>query len=408
MRETIISLFIPMLPLISAGAFLWLWSANKARVENLILAIAFSLNALGMTLALVGSEIFGRDLIGILLVIFALSASGYASGILRKAGVDPPLSLFLIVAVIGSLCATAVRVGGSTVQNELVVANATLGLIIALAAQLFYQAKSRSIPDTIVFWIMTIIAAQSFIRPSLAFVFSGGVFNDATTDVFFHIIIFALTGLIGLILSIALFVSAYQEYGRDIAKAASVDGLTGLLTRRSFEKEIQDMLAREQRSGISFGLIVCDLDNFKQINDTCGHQVGDSVIESFAKLMSSSVRSGDICGRIGGEEFCIFVKSSHEEAALGLANRLRACFSKQQVANITSDIALSSSFGVATMRSGESYASLFSRADEALYKAKSTGKNKVCSAGLGVVVKLKTDEKQEKSKGDNELFLSKA
>lgn len=155
--------------------------------------------------------------------------------------------------------------------------------------------------------------------------------------------------------------------------AASVDHLTGAANRRSIAQTLQHAIERTEASG---GLVVMllDIDNFKQVNDTYGHDMGDQVLIDVAGSLRQQLRATDVLGRWGGEEFMIVVPEGTIAAALQLAERLRALIAEQSQpwpGQVTA------SFGVALSRPGDTPDALVKRADEALYRAKQGGRNRV-------------------------------
>ena len=158
---------------------------------------------------------------------------------------------------------------------------------------------------------------------------------------------------------------------------ASKDVLTGQLNRRAGEHLLKQYDNEKQLSKKLLCLIMMDVDNFKKINDTFGHAVGDDILKSSSQLLKSKARNTDSVIRWGGEEFLIIVPDSSLKAALKLAERIR----KSLEQNMDSKVGcVTASFGVAELRPDEGTASLINRADKALYKAKQNGKNCVKSA----------------------------
>jgi diguanylate cyclase (GGDEF)-like protein len=162
------------------------------------------------------------------------------------------------------------------------------------------------------------------------------------------------------------------------AEAAAIDPVSGLFNRRYFHTRIDEELQRAQRHSLSVALLMIDVDDFKVVNDTYGHLVGDIVIRLIADVLRRSVRVFDICTRFGGEEFAVLMPGSSADDAFRIAERIR-----QRAENCTAtDPALSGvkatvSIGLAVSRSDSSPRDLINRADVALYQAKRSGKNRV-------------------------------
>lgn len=161
---------------------------------------------------------------------------------------------------------------------------------------------------------------------------------------------------------------------KEIHLLAATDSLTGILNRREFSLVLENELARSKRYGTPLSLIMFDLDHFKQVNDTFGHDAGDYVLQTVADLIKRNIRGMDVEARWGGEEFMILMPQSDVLSAGNAAEKLRATLSKQHFAKIGS---VTASFGVAEFTLTDDINSLLKRADEALYKAKAQGRNNV-------------------------------
>jgi len=156
--------------------------------------------------------------------------------------------------------------------------------------------------------------------------------------------------------------------------AASIDHLTGTGNRRALAQALQYALDQAQITGLELAVILLDIDHFKHVNDTYGHDVGDQVLIDIAGLLRQQLRAGDTVGRWGGEEFMVVVTETNLAATVHLAERLRtliADHSQPPVGQVTV------SFGVAMASAGDTPDSLVKRADEALYRAKQQGRNRV-------------------------------
>lgn len=163
-----------------------------------------------------------------------------------------------------------------------------------------------------------------------------------------------------------------------VKSTAHRDQLTGLWNRRHFDGELVRALDQTDRFGGACALVLVDVDHFKTVNDTHGHQAGDRVLQAIAKVMGEQVRTTDSCARIGGEEFCAILQQTDAAGALELAERLRAKIAALTVRWRDRDISVTSSFGVATYEAGGGQVKrgqLFDATDRALYRAKGEGRN---------------------------------
>lgn len=166
----------------------------------------------------------------------------------------------------------------------------------------------------------------------------------------------------------------------DLALLARVDKLTGLYNRRHIEDELAAHLNTAERSGSPLSVLMVDVDHFKLINDTHGHDVGDRALQSLAEAIRGSVRLGDVLGRWGGEEFVVLLPRTDVRAAAVVAERLReAAMNTSLSGRDGSRLRLTISVGVAASGSDDSGHSLMARADAALYRAKQAGRNAIAA-----------------------------
>lgn len=165
------------------------------------------------------------------------------------------------------------------------------------------------------------------------------------------------------------------------ALRARTDQLTGLDNRRHFDEQLGQVLAEADRYGTPTSLIVADVDFFKRVNDTHGHDAGDAVLKAVASTFRDAMRSVDVCARYGGEEMAILMRQTDLTGAMEVAERLRRTIESRPVRYRGTEIAVTASFGVASYPACASARdSFFPAADAALYRAKGEGRNRVRSA----------------------------
>jgi diguanylate cyclase (GGDEF)-like protein len=165
----------------------------------------------------------------------------------------------------------------------------------------------------------------------------------------------------------------------ELRRLASTDELTGVANRRWFTSMARRELERCRRYGHPLALLMIDVDHFKRVNDNYGHAVGDEVLKTFARVLEGSLRSVDLLGRMGGEEFAVVLPETNPTAAANTAERLRAAV--EALAFPLEDgtaLCLTASVGIGVASpEGETLDSLLARADEGLYAAKRGGRNRV-------------------------------
>ena len=175
------------------------------------------------------------------------------------------------------------------------------------------------------------------------------------------------------------------ELERRILDLAATDSLTGVLNRRAFRERLEQEMERSRRRNTSLSLIMADIDYFKRVNDRCGHQAGDIVLQRFVDQLTTSLRAYDFTSRYGGEEFFVCLPGADGSQAGSVAERLRKRVDEMEIVfpGGSRSIRITASFGVACflLEPQESIDSLIKRADEAMYRAKNEGRNRVCMAG---------------------------
>jgi two-component system cell cycle response regulator len=167
---------------------------------------------------------------------------------------------------------------------------------------------------------------------------------------------------------------AVQE---QLAALAARDPLTGILNRRTILERLAEELARATRQGGTLTLGMCDVDRFKSINDTHGHQVGDEVLRGFTACLEAQSRKYDTVGRYGGDEFLVIAPGVRDAESIGLFERLCARVSGAALPTARGPVTVTVSIGVASAGRGSTVDTLLAAADAAMYRAKAEGRNRV-------------------------------
>ncbi len=176
-------------------------------------------------------------------------------------------------------------------------------------------------------------------------------------------------------------VDRYRSLHEEARELSERDSLTGLYNRRMLESMAEDIIELTANATSSVTVAVVDLDHFKRINDTFGHQTGDMVLKDFAQLISTTFRSADCAARYGGEEFVLVMPHASEENAREALYRLRKLTAQHDWRGIDNRLTVTFSAGIATTNSKTTFQTLFRQADKALYYAKALGRNRICADG---------------------------
>jgi diguanylate cyclase (GGDEF)-like protein len=160
-------------------------------------------------------------------------------------------------------------------------------------------------------------------------------------------------------------------------RAAHMDPLTGANNRAALDRTLQREVELAHRHHLPLSIVILDLDKFKTINDSYGHSAGDYILRTLVTCIDETVRGSDILFRYGGEEFVLILSGTDTEGAKRIAERLRCAIESYPFVYDRQEIAVTASFGVATLQSRDDVKRLFNKADSALYQAKDAGRNQV-------------------------------
>ncbi|MDR9750305.1 GGDEF domain-containing protein [Pseudomonas sp. SZMC_28357] len=229
---------------------------------------------------------------------------------------------------------------------------------------------------------MTLVSISLVLLPSTLWL----LFQHSTMQVgmAFAVLVFAsfvasATHSLSIALETAFRLSREMAQAHSIStRAAHTDELTGLKNRRAFFEHAQQLYSECQRNQVNLCAVMLDMDHFKRINDTYGHQVGDQVLRQMGLVISASFRDTDVHGRLGGEEFAVLLPDTSIEVAVKIAEQLI-----EAIAGLMTDPVhgITASLGVASTATGDNdLHSLMHSADQALYRAKALGRNQVVVA----------------------------
>lgn len=190
-----------------------------------------------------------------------------------------------------------------------------------------------------------------------------------------------IIGSVGSMRDITDRVHAEQSAKEELQKIANTDALTGIANRREFFTDVEKELRRIKRSETELSMLLIDIDHFKNVNDSYGHDVGDAILIQMAELLKTTVRDTDLVARLGGEEFGVLLPETNTQGALYVAERLRAIIAKYPFTMGTdkAPLRVSVSVGVAGANAKENRTAtdIYKLADTRLYIAKNTGRNQV-------------------------------
>jgi diguanylate cyclase (GGDEF)-like protein/PAS domain S-box-containing protein len=176
-----------------------------------------------------------------------------------------------------------------------------------------------------------------------------------------------------------------------LADKATRDPMTQVANRAEFDRVHAMFIEAHQQQKVPCSLLMCDLDHFKQVNDTYGHQAGDDAIRSLAAILKGGCRAGDLVARYGGEEFVMLLADCDNAAATARAEKIRKTLAQMPQPKLNSRT-ISASFGVTEIQPGDTPETMLRRADRGLLMAKASGRNRVVQLGSGSLGKTETDQ----------------
>ncbi len=256
----------------------------------------------------------------------------------------------------------------------------TAGLLFLMAARQMATGGVREYPARYLF--AAISGSHGLfllLRPWLFRLGEHGMFDRHGTLVVSHLAV--VESIIAVVmLGFSVVMLANEQVTQALKHMADRDPLTGTYNRRAFMNMLEKATHYSSRLGFPVSVLLIDLDHFKRINDTWGHQRGDDALRHVVGVAHDCLREGDILGRLGGEEFAIALPNANQHEAEQIASRLRQAIAAQPLQYAGALLPLTTSIGVAAWRAPESPDGLLHRADEAMYQAKRQGRNCVVLA----------------------------
>lgn len=365
----------PALGIVFAAVFLVLWHHDPTRRYVVLLAVAYTLSAIGFLLQKLDTPL-GSEASRLASGLAFLGAASSIAVAMAWRYRRPVPALALGTIALAGFCGVAFfAVIEPNIIGRVYAVTFTVGAILLLAASEIRAGSSASI-DRWLMGLLTFNGLLMFVR-SVAFVhlsedIAGSELEQSRSWVAF----ISSHSLMSLIVATSLATAVVLDVITDLSARSSTDALSGVFNRRGFEEAA---LQVRNGSDMPVALILCDLDHFKKVNDTFGHPVGDEVIASFGRIMVDVVGRAHPLGRIGGEEFAILLRGGDAAMARTVAVGLGAAYTQAVHPRAPGGEAhlLTASFGIAQWREMDQYADLLRRADGALYAAKHQGRDRV-------------------------------
>lgn len=373
--QVFISLLNPGMGLLLASAFVFLWLHRRSADYLGLAATGYALLALGFFIQDVGPELPSQLHRIPSNVCFLLAAYLLSAAVLRRFALAVPHRWVTAIVLAGTAGLCWYLLGDPSLPARIYAVSIAIGVIFSVTAIRVKGAEKPHLIDHLLFWLCVLIAANYLLRPSIVMWWSG---SYETYDGFQQSAYWALVqvsqAIFSTMLALALMVSVALELMGDLRHEAQTDTLSGLLNRRGFEERAAAALARAAGGA---ALLVADLDHFKTINDSHGHVMGDKVIATFGDVVRQTLGEGMVAGRVGGEEFAVLMTGTDTGLAMVHAERIRLKLARACGGFVPGNLQPSVSIGLCMARPGASLHDLFREADQALYQAKSAGRNRI-------------------------------
>ncbi len=251
-------------------------------------------------------------------------------------------------------------------------------LVLLTSAAAVFSSTRRLTIDRALGYLLLVTGLHFFAKASLAVIAGAGTTAKDYIGTNYALISQSSTAVLVVAVGLTLLSVLVLEIMADERSNSEKDALSGLANRRGFESGVKAAMIRAPNAPHS--IIICDLDHFKRVNDTYGHHGGDLVIQAFGDLLRTSAAPNAVVGRIGGEEFAIFLPDTQLDMATLFAQALRGGTMEITVGALPSSFAVTASFGVAELVPGGDLSGAMRDADAALYQAKRSGRNRVKQA----------------------------
>ena len=362
------------------GAFLLLYLQDRKQQPALRLAGAYLLSIVGyVAVMLVDAD---RQPAYQVLILGSLFSGHFLLlwGVASLFDKDVPWPPYVLAVLLTAGAALYANYEGSLFWLRVVAVSGFTGFVYLACCLIVWRARSHRVDLVLgaVFLIQAGVSVSRVVRVEIS-----GI--EMTTHSAFKSSQLASSmqtenAIFAIMIGLALFARYSVTLLQQLRRLAETDPLTGLLNRRAFETRVQAL--RAASAPLPAGLIICDIDHFKRVNDHHGHEVGDRTLKAFARLLERETPASALCARLGGEEFCILLAGVDDDAIRLQAIQLRSAVERLHVATNTGSLRLTASFGYRKLAPADDLPGAMAEVDAAVYQAKNDGRNLVRRAGF--------------------------
>lgn len=372
-----IQLLNPGIGLLFAVAFFLLWLNRRDRYVAYA-AGAYTASAIAFLILDVGPAL-PYELHRIPANIgFLATGALFAAAIIRRYGLPVPWRAMAVTSTVSMAFFLWFLLGSLSIGGRILSISIGAGIIAAMVVRALWPLKKRYVIDRVLFWVAALSALNLIARPIVLLSLGGGFdsYDGFQQSVYWTTVQFT-QAMVSITAAISLMVAVAIDQISELRRQVDDDKLSGLLNRRGFEAKAGSALRRYLDDDRPVALMIADLDRFKQINDSYGHAVGDAIIAAFGAHVRAIGPAEMIAGRIGGEEFALLISSAGIETARQFAEAVRIGLAPAAADRIPSTLVPTTSIGLTIGTPGANLSALMHEADQALYEAKRTGRNRV-------------------------------
>lgn len=376
----ILSTINPVIGFLLSLTFFLIWKKQSGKTYILNWALGFAAGSIGFAFEFFHFFIANFRFANGVNIFLPISVLFTVRGVcLRYTGQAPDRLLLSVITVTGIVaCWMSFGDQNALIRGLAVSTGIAMALIVAMHAMM--KAPTWNRIDLCIFLTMLSLTILLAARPFASFLIEGAPNIDAIGVTSFWVVSLKVAGLYAwMTFAILFLLRIAADMLAELHEQSVTDSLSGILNRRGFF-EIAGAMTRDATPKLPYSVLLLDIDHFKKVNDTYGHQIGDQVIRNVADMMHSNAPETAVIGRLGGEEFAIVLPNTGRRAAFAFAEALRMSIHQQSHSGIPEDHPITVSIGLAEGTGGP-LEELLHDADIALYKAKNGGRNQVGMVG---------------------------
>mgnify|MGYP003736086907 CR=1 FL=1 len=376
----ILSTINPVTGFLLSLTFFLIWKKHPERKYILNWSIGFAAGSIGYAFEFFHFFMANFRFANGVNIFLPVSMLFTARGLCLRYTGDAPDRALLLAITFCSVIACWMSFGDHNAVIRGFVVSVGVAVVVIVAMNAILSSKERDRIDLSILMVLLLLAILLPVRPIVSFLIEGAPHINAIEVTSFWAVSLKVGGLFVWIAFALLFLLRIASDLLSELNARSVtDSLSGILNRRGFF-DTAGSLVRDATPGLPVSVFLIDIDHFKKVNDTYGHQVGDQVIRNVAKALHANAPEAAVIGRLGGEEFAVVLPNTDRGAAMAFAEALRMNLERQGHAGVSADHPVTVSIGLA-QGTGHTLDELLHDADMALYKAKSGGRNRVAVNG---------------------------